>query len=268
MNKEIMVAQKVVEKIKENGYDAEVSEVNKNGVIAVGITIGNGKIRATIYPNYEDDIDIIVTDILSAYMKSKPRSDDDFNMITEAFVDYEKIKDKIVPYLSGGDVPDAISRLYLDLNVYYRAVFKDVNGYGDCSVLLKKEHLSKWGDITEADIYKQAKENVKNKFNVLNMSDILPVPIPDEGFMKVVCLPDKSYGSSALLFPKLFKGIDNGNSLVIIPSSIHELIVLKDDNNYKEIAEIIMEVNRTQVEPSEVLSNHPYRYADGKITEV
>ena len=174
--------------------------------------------------------------------------------------DYDAIKNKIVPYLSIKDYPFALQRLYLDLNVYY------VIRQEDCDVLIEKDDLSMWDGITEYDIYKQAKENIKHYFSVLNMSDIFP--LLENDYMKIVCLPDKKYGSSALLFPEIFEGIKNGEPLTLLPSSIHEILVISEFYDTQATVKMIMEINRTSLKDNEILNNHPYRYADGKITEV
>ena len=51
-------------------------------------------------------------------------------------------------------------------------------------------------------------------------------------------------------------------ALLILPSSVHEVLLLADDHmkGYDFYVKMVDEVNRTQVEPDEVLSYKLYRY--------
>ena len=53
-----------------------------------------------------------------------------------------------------------------------------------------------------------------------------------------------------------------GQSFYILPSSVHEVIFLRDIGAGSESAlrKMIMEINRTQVAPEEVLSDQLYYY--------
>lgn len=52
------------------------------------------------------------------------------------------------------------------------------------------------------------------------------------------------------------------SNFFILPSSIHEVILMKDngDMNAEELQRMVMEINRTQVAPEEVLSDEVYSY--------
>ena len=53
-----------------------------------------------------------------------------------------------------------------------------------------------------------------------------------------------------------------GRDFYVLPSSVHELILIPDtdDRTAEELKEIVMETNRTQVAPEEVLSDSVYYY--------
>ena len=59
------------------------------------------------------------------------------------------------------------------------------------------------------------------------------------------------------------------NSLIVIPSSIHEVIIMPADDveDVLGLKEMILDVNRTQVQPHEILSNNVFGYSkkDGFI---
>ena len=63
-----------------------------------------------------------------------------------------------------------------------------------------------------------------------------------------------------------------GNNFFILPSSVHEVILLPDTGNEdsEDLKKIINAVNTTQVAPEEVLSDTLYRYdrADKRVVMV
>jgi hypothetical protein len=72
-------------------------------------------------------------------------------------------------------------------------------------------------------------------------------------------------GASCLLYPNILKDLaeELGTDLFILPSSIHEIIVVKgkasmDKNTFREM---VLDVNRTQVPDEDVLSDNVYFYS-------
>ena len=55
-----------------------------------------------------------------------------------------------------------------------------------------------------------------------------------------------------------------GTSYYILPSSVHETIIvpasITESSSLENLAEMVIEINGTQVAPDEVLSDHVYRY--------
>lgn len=65
---------------------------------------------------------------------------------------------------------------------------------------------------------------------------------------------------------KLYKGF--GKEMIVIPSSVHELIIIDEtetgsgDFDINEMNEIISEINETQLQRDDILSNHCYRLTE------
>ena len=73
------------------------------------------------------------------------------------------------------------------------------------------------------------------------------------------------YGASVMLFKDPLRDFANymGHDLYILPSSIHEVILLLDDEyvqSSEELREMVRETNRMVVDQEEVLSDHIYNY--------
>jgi len=72
-------------------------------------------------------------------------------------------------------------------------------------------------------------------------------------------------GASCLLYPHVIKelAIQLNTDFYILPSSIHEIILVKDNEqlNKNVLKEMVLDVNRTQVPEEEILSDSVYYYS-------
>ena len=72
------------------------------------------------------------------------------------------------------------------------------------------------------------------------------------------------YGASAVLYPNVLERIGKrmGGNFFILPSSVHETILLPDDGSYRvsELKEMVWEINRTELMAEEWLSDTVYYY--------
>lgn len=85
-------------------------------------------------------------------------------------------------------------------------------------------------------------------------------PIP----MYVATVPDFQFGAKVLAYPGFFEyaAAVVGDSYYILPSSIHELILLADDgiSTVEELQNTVSEINQTEVSESDFLSDEVYHY--------
>ena len=74
-----------------------------------------------------------------------------------------------------------------------------------------------------------------------------------------------------MLYPGLLQSIAEAtrSSFYILPSSIHEVLLIKEDNGMdaKELQSMVMDINQREVAPQDVLSNQVYFY-DGKEQKI
>ena len=72
------------------------------------------------------------------------------------------------------------------------------------------------------------------------------------------------YGFSAVLYPGVLKNMagKEGGCLIVIPASIHEAIVIQDNEKIEaeEINGMLQEINKTQLKQGERLSDRAYLY--------
>lgn len=156
---------------------------------------------------------------------------------------------------------------------------------------VNEDYLSVWG-VSKEEVYEQAFLNTPKLFplELMNMKDVIrnyslmqdidpgmasllqSMPEPDQS-EPFVLLPDEYYvlsnrqktnGATALLYPEAMQKIaeGTGSNFFILPSSIHELILVKDtgDIRVEDLQEMVISVNRTTLQPEEFLSDEIYCY--------
>jgi len=151
-----------------------------------------------------------------------------------------------------GKGKDVWTQDYLDLEAYIRVKLDDVSSFKIPPALFNDE-------LSDA-AFRNTRENLK----ITTMAEILGLPATLFEPMDVITNKDMMFGASALLFPDIFKeyceqkGIQK---IYILPSSIHELIVVPQDLAGSSVmTNMVQDVNSNEVLPEDVLSNHVYLY--------
>lgn len=90
-------------------------------------------------------------------------------------------------------------------------------------------------------------------------------PLPAEDLsMLILSNSDKFFGATALFYPDVQAKVADatGGSYYILPSSVHELIVLPDNGTFeeRELARMVQSVNSCEVRPEEQLGNKVLYY--------
>lgn len=188
-------------------------------------------------------------------------------------MDWERIKSRIyVKLINAGQnaesLEDTPHRFFLDFAiVYYIKVRDDEDGLQ--SITIKNQYLNLWG-ISEDELYRTGLKNLEDSEHILfkDMREILPPWLQTQAEpslpMYVLTNDCRCYGASVLLLKNALKKISQrlGN-LIILPSSLHELIVLPENQyteDYEACAEMVKNINATVVLPEDYLSDHVYMY--------
>ena len=192
-------------------------------------------------------------------------------------MEYEAVKGKIVYRLinrkrNSEMLKDVPHREILDLVLVYRIIVAiDTDRKG--TILINNEIVAKWG-ITEEKLYELAQENTMRLFkaDMMKMQNLLNELMPgnesevDEDAPQLWILTDneRHYGATVMVYPEMMEQISEklGYDFYIIPSSVHELILVKKDAviSTEALKEMICEVNENEVDATEILSDHPYYY--------
>ena len=146
-------------------------------------------------------------------------------------------------------------------------------------VLIHHDHMEEWG-ITHKQLIQLAEKNTPELFpaSFFGIHEVLRqlnVEIElDEGAeeqLYVLSNQQRNYGAAVILYPEtLYRVAEELQSdYYIIPSSVHEVLVLKKERfqalqkDGVVLQNMIREINEDQVSAEEVLSDCPYFYDRG-----
>lgn len=193
---------------------------------------------------------------------------------------WEKVQNKVYPMIVSAKENEDLKEKYfyqeyLDFLVLYIIRVTEV-GIG--SVKITKQMIKSW-KISEGEIHHQAVENLKTdgyqirSFNSVvkeNLLEITEEEIEESEPMYVLTNQIKYFGAAGIfLCAEMFKEIVGKRNFYILPSSVHELILIKDDGGYdiQILSDMVRNANEEQVTADERLSDHAYYY-DRKLNRI
>lgn len=279
------VERRVKEKIKGNETITVYihTAVKNNGKERKGITVSEKGIHIspTIYleeyfQHFQEGkpIEKIVEKILQLYEEVKCSHPCEESLLQN----YEELKGKFACKLIHrgknekllNDIPYVP---WMDLAIVV-FVLLEVSPYGTATVLVRKEHLEIWG-LTEAQLFDEAKKNtpILLPYQFCPMRKLLREICPyavDEGeeeeeSLYVLSNKLRSFGAASMLYEGFLEKVGQklGENYYILPSSIHEVIVVPESKSpvKQDLEEMVREINETQVEEEEVLSDRVYYFS-------
>ena len=189
---------------------------------------------------------------------------------------YEDIKDHIfmtlVNYKRNEEMLRNVPHKVVDdLAVYYRICLPEAESYV-ATAAINKEMLEQW-DISIEELHQVAYTNTPKilKPCLFAMADaisgmkvnLLETEISEsEEKMYVLTSHNNKYGSYCVMYPEIIQDIRRitGWDFYILPSSIHETILIPKNEfvNLVYMGKMIREINNSQVDPEEQLSDHAY----------
>lgn len=279
--------QKAIAEILGDEYEVKLQEIQKNnGVLLQGLVmLKRGRnISPTIYLKpfweaYEGGVTFseIIRRLLQIYREDTPGKNIDMSF----FEKFEKVKERICYRIINAEQnQNLLERIphipFLDLAIcfYYAYEGKEL---GKGSILIYDTHVAMWNTNVE-ELLHYARSNTPELFpwECSSMDEVVrdfveEPAILEELPMHIVSNQPRMYGAACMLYPGLLTSLAAkfNADFYIIPSSVHEIILLKDSGseNPEQLKEMISEVNKTQVEPEEVLSDSLY-YFDRKENKV
>lgn len=212
--------------------------------------------------------------------------------------DYEQVKGKLGIKIINKDMNKDILKDvpyidYADLAVVF-LVLVEGEEIGSGSILIKNRQMKIWGVDTDT-LYEDAVTQMAYRFpaylrgmlelleeiyieengnvNTDELRNALMAParenmneINNKNLqMYVLTNKAKWFGASAIVYPDMLEHLadEMGGAYYLIPSSIHEVIIIpkvKGDAGGECLSRLVKEVNATQLQREEILSDHAYEY--------
>ena len=195
----------------------------------------------------------------------------------DSLSDYEQMKSKlsmeVVSAEKNAELLESVPHERMeDMAVVYRFVL-DQTDSGNGTILVTNQLLDQYG-ITKEQLRADAMENAPEirPSEIRGMSEVMselapgmiPEVAPEDEQMFVATVPDKIHGAGVIAYPNFMEDAAEkmGGDFFVLPSSIHEVLLVKDNGQMtaKELENMVKEVNATQVEPADQLTDHVYHY--------
>lgn len=282
-----------VQAVAGTGAVIQVQNIRKNNNVQLhGMTIlrKGQNVSPTIYLDsfYEMlgdgmELEHIVKRILEVYVRGMPKGKVDM----EFFREFSKVRDRIVYRLvnreKNRELLEEIPHVeFLDLAVCFYYCYEHPE-LGEGMILIHNTHLKMW-NTSHRELMRLAEHNTPRllKAQLCSMDCALKGILEEEAldelrqmqretkkYLYVLTNEKRCQGAAAMLYPGILAEAAQHlkGSFYILPSSIHEVILLPDSgqDNGEELHEMIADINRTQLREEEILSDYAYRYdADRK----
>ena len=284
-NEFLETVKKQMEQALGDEYSLTLRKIQKNnGLLLDGlcITKDNGPVSPSIYLNsfYEQylkgvPLEAIIQKLLTAYHKSS------YPPVLSQLVlsDYASLSSRIAFRLINTHSNQSLLKNmphipWMDLAIVFYLYIQE-NEDGIMTAAVSDHHLKTWG-ITVDDLYKQSLLNTPKLFppSISSMSCILESLDPEHLHYDPT-LPDTPFyvltnknginGAACILYKNVIKNFAEGmdRNILILPSSIHEVLLLPDDEqlSYNDLAHLVTFINQTEVPAEDRLSNQVYRYS-------
>lgn len=254
-----------------------------NGVKLDGLVImeGGANVSPTLYLyryymmlSEGKALESVLEDILDDYHKYKVGASID----TSFYTDFSKVSDKIVFKLINlkrnkellQNVPHII---YLDLAVVFYYIYDMYTNVGNATILIHNSHMDCW-KVSLEELNQIAQKNAWKLLppELLDMDDVLRMmkietDIPDNLIKERMFVLTNSrllFGAACILYDGFIRTFAEkmNSDILILPSSVHETILLpaSDMDAFEQFSEMVREINQTEVDDEDVLSDHAYYY--------
>lgn len=282
----------VKQKLEDNGIECrvathEVSKLNES-YEAITVTPEGSNVGVNVNmdrffeameegANYDDVVDRAVS-VVEKGIHEQPAID------VASLTDYDQMKEKLVMEVvsieANAELLETVPHREMeDMAVVYRFVL-DSNEDGRATILATNQLIETMG-VTPEQLHADALENAPElkPAVIRGMSEVMaemtgmsteelammgmPMDPADEQ-MFVATTPDKIHGAGVLAYQDFMdKAAERvGGDFFILPSSIHELLIVPDNGQMDlgQLQDMVREVNATQVAPEEKLTDNVYHY--------
>lgn len=271
----MMTREMIINELTNRGYNVVAQDSTKNGVVLEGIVIKTeGSMVAPVIYTQEliskaeeegKSLDEVVTRVIDTYEAHKDTTFDINELTDRDFVlSHIRIglqKESSEELIKGASELEGIeSYLYIG----------GENANGCFSIKVSEMFLAK-ADVTKAEAWERAKENTFADTQIESMakvlSELMGIPYTEELEasmpMFIITNRKKVRGASAICDREHlteFTEEHNTKKLLVLPSSIHEMIIIPytDDMDIEMFSDMVSQVNASEVAPEDRLTDRAY----------
>lgn len=211
----------------------------------------------------------IYEDILSTYRSHLPKEDFDTSIFTDYKKAHSRIVMRLVSYKRNEELLKSIPHFrYQDLAIVFYCMLH-ADEHNQANILIHNEHLPLW-NITKDSLYHAAVANTPKllPYELIPMSSLLGEPGADDDLpLYILTNKYRTNGATVILYDGLLNQISGHfqKDLIILPSSIHEVLLIPvdsaDEEDLSHYTEMVQNVNDTELADDEILSGHSYYFS-------
>ena len=279
----IVVIKEKIALLLSPGMELQIhTNLKNNGTRRTGLFISDKEINIspTIYLEeyYEQfnrglSIDTIVESVWGVYQEVRFENSWDLELVKDLARVQSKLGYKLINAEKNEELLSTLPHtLFHDLAVVYYILF-EVDNHGSATIPITHDFLELW-KINISQLHKLAIESAP----ILLPASFLPMrvvvaelmgfeceeDILEDDFLFVLTNPLRNYGASCLLYPGILEQIacQLGENFYVLPSSVHEVILVPacPEFSVEYFRNMVREINETQVDATEVLSDNIYFY--------
>lgn len=256
--------------------------LKNNGHERTGLTISDKKVNLSptiyleeFYKRYQngDSVEDITENILNIYREVKFEHSWQVHTISDFEISKEKIVYKIIYAPENELLLQTLPHLcFLDFAIVYYILF-EVDEKGTATVPVTEDLIRLW-ETSLDEIAQLARKNTPKLLPAVFkpmrvvVDELLGNPCENEfqadDIMFVLTNSLRNFGAACMLYHDSLQKIGDflKENFYILPSSIHEVIIIPESQapDKQTLSNMVLEINDTQLEPEDILSNHAYFY--------
>lgn len=276
----------------ENGVRLERAEIAKNNGMQKGISFRfaeNPSLVPTIYPSHflEDaergiPIKSIAADVFMEVKESFVQTQGKYSHFLDPAYAKERLTCAVVGWENNREMlKDIPYERVADLALYARWDLKD-----GMSAVIKNEALSIL-KMTKEEVFSLAKQNTAGQADFMKLDDMLEGMLYGNGLegeavhnrdsffaespLYVLTTKDQVQGAALIADTETLKNVHEalGEDFYILPSSIHELLVIRKSEcpgSAEELKELVASINQDSVRPVDRLTDSVYQFDGHKLS--
>ncbi|MCR5596463.1 MAG: DUF5688 family protein [Lachnospiraceae bacterium] len=280
----------IIESNVDDKTEVTINDVTKNnGLVLKGIVIRktDSRISPTVYlerfyEQYREGTSLYdLADQIMEYSMLNAKTDID----ADCYTDFELVKDRIIYKIVNFKLNESLLChvpyiKWNDLAIVFCCLMGET-GDGCATILIRNEHMDMW-DVGTEELYMRACSNtprlmsdeldtMENIINEMMRKNHIEISDGDGdgpvfGTLEMYVLSNscRIFGATSILYSESIKqlAMRHGRGLYILPSSIHEVIILPEDEacDIHYMQSMIKEINETQVDLEDRLSDNLYYY--------